>query len=536
MRQVRRKTSDPLARTYLLKAKEEGIELSWNKYEAMLPQDGFSQLGLSCYECLQGPCRLNPFRSEEGATICGLQREDLVFNLLKKQAADSSMSVQFAGSLLMEIKAKAGAGNLDDAQIEAIAAKWSMSGDTTEQFIAGSSIRLAEMIFEIEKSKTLPSTEALLALGSQQIELQAYLSDMVELLTGKSTVTRREIGLGVLKTGAVNICLEGVSPLILGFAQELAEDLKDEAVKQGADEGFNIVLIGDISSAHPFNVVTNKGSAEFAILTGLVDMYGLGTEGAGLGRNAAKHYQTVVTNFVQADKAKLSELFSLAAQAFKERDPHKILSVNPTEYGDIGFELNVAAIRNGLEQGSIGGICILGGGSNLKVPEDEIVLEIARNFADRNILVLTYGNSAVTLGKYGYLNSEYNGSKTVAAALGYEEGPIAYCLGSEFEAHKIADIANSVAREKVIAVFPELNSAQDLQVALSLAESGVQVYSGIKLPVYGSDTAKEAISRVIEYQDAKSLATKVKDRFASSSRGAINNPDDLDKRRADFAN
>ncbi|MHB1653674.1 MAG: anaerobic carbon-monoxide dehydrogenase catalytic subunit [Desulfitobacteriaceae bacterium] len=518
MRQVRKKTSDPFARTYLLKAKEEGIELSWNKYEAMLPQDGFSQLGLSCYECLQGPCRINPFRSEEVTTICGFTKEDLVFNGLNRQAAKSAVSLQIAGSLLAEIKAKAGAGKLSYDQLENKTAKWSIAGENTDQLLAGLLIKLTEMILEQEKTKlSHQQMEVLLALGSRQISLQAFLNDLLELLTGPSGVVRREFGLGVLKAGAVNICLEGVSPLILNYAQELAEELKDEAVKQGAAEGFNIVLVGDISSYHPFNAVTNKGSAEFAILTGLVDMYGLGTEVFGLGRNAAKHYHTVVADFVAADKDKISELFSQAARAFAERDISKILSVNATEFGDSGFKWDATTIRANLEQKSIGGICILGGGSNLKIPEDEITLEIAGNLANQDVLCLTYGNSAVTLGKYGYLNSErFTGSKAVAGAMGYEKGPIAYSLGGEFQVNKVIDFVNSVAGEKVFAIFPELNSAQDLQVALALANSGVQVLSGIKLPVDGSDTARDTLSRIIEFQEAKNLAERVKEKFISN--------------------
>ena len=77
MRELREKSADPQAKPYFLKARGEGIQLSWNHYEKMLPQDAFSCLGLTCYDCLFGPCRINPFGEQNEKTVCGLDREML---------------------------------------------------------------------------------------------------------------------------------------------------------------------------------------------------------------------------------------------------------------------------------------------------------------------------------------------------------------------------------------------------------------------------------------------------------------------------
>ena len=50
MREVRGKSADVKAKQYFLKAAKEKIQLSWNQYEKMLPQDAFSSLGLTCYD------------------------------------------------------------------------------------------------------------------------------------------------------------------------------------------------------------------------------------------------------------------------------------------------------------------------------------------------------------------------------------------------------------------------------------------------------------------------------------------------------
>ncbi len=82
MAQIRRKTIDPAARKYLTFARQQGIDLSWNHYERMLPQDGFGRLGLTCSACALGPCRLNPFSDQEEYTVCGLSSADLVYHRL----------------------------------------------------------------------------------------------------------------------------------------------------------------------------------------------------------------------------------------------------------------------------------------------------------------------------------------------------------------------------------------------------------------------------------------------------------------------
>ncbi|MGE4354562.1 MAG: hypothetical protein AB7D36_10825 [Oscillospiraceae bacterium] len=79
MAKIRRKTIAPAAGEYLKYAREQGIDLSWNNYERMLPQDGFARLGLSCTDCLMGPCRISPFARDEAKTVCGMDAGDLVY-------------------------------------------------------------------------------------------------------------------------------------------------------------------------------------------------------------------------------------------------------------------------------------------------------------------------------------------------------------------------------------------------------------------------------------------------------------------------
>jgi carbon-monoxide dehydrogenase catalytic subunit len=61
------KTVEPLVK----KAKEDEVELVWDRLEIQLPQCGFGQLGICCKNCSMGPCRIDPFGEGASAGVCG---------------------------------------------------------------------------------------------------------------------------------------------------------------------------------------------------------------------------------------------------------------------------------------------------------------------------------------------------------------------------------------------------------------------------------------------------------------------------------
>ncbi len=62
METIHLKTVDPISQKLLLSASQLGLELPWERFEKLQPQDGFLRLGLSCpFGCMQGPCRIDPF-------------------------------------------------------------------------------------------------------------------------------------------------------------------------------------------------------------------------------------------------------------------------------------------------------------------------------------------------------------------------------------------------------------------------------------------------------------------------------------------
>ncbi|MCB8815542.1 anaerobic carbon-monoxide dehydrogenase catalytic subunit [Desulfosporosinus shakirovi] len=507
MRQVRRKTMDTAARDYLLKAKNEGLQLSWNKYEAMLPQDGFSQIGLSCHECLQGPCRLNPFRPGEKSTVCGLGNDELVLIWLTRQAGENHELIAAGSQMLAELKNKVSVGEVASDLLQLKAAKWSVNGTDLSYLVMGLSLKFAELTYPRAQQSKTSNIDDLMTLGTQQINLVGFNADLAEVLYGKYSSQSRLVGLGVIREKAVNICLDGASPLLLAKVFELRNELEGEAIQLGASDGLNIVLAGDFSSNFGFNTSCNQGTIEFAVLTGLVDLY-LIEDGLGKGRIPAAGYHTVLATAVSTKEA-LKEVFMQGIAAYSQRNLKKVKVSNQVEKAEAVSDINPLGIKSLLDQGLINGICVIGGGSNLKLTEDQGNLDLARKLSFQKVLCLTYGNSAVTLAKYGCLNSERLENKVLADELEGEATPLICSVGGEGDAAKLIEVFGAVGREKVVAVFPELTSARDLQMALALAQTGAKVFTGVKLPVAGSVKISEEIGKVIEYSKPKDLADTV---------------------------
>jgi hypothetical protein len=502
MRKVRRKTTDPSALTYLLKAKKEGLELSWNRLEKLMPQDGFGLLGLTCQECLQGPCRLNPFCLEETATVCGFTRDDLVFNGLFRQVTQVSNLTETTHILLNNLAQKILKDEVNQKILKVKADSW-MITDNPNDYLSW-----LKKAWELTGPPAVLSQKSpgdrlspLFAATARYISLLKFNGDLVELLKGTAEITERKIGLSNLDNNCVNICLDGVSPVVLDLADEVARELEPEAINSGILGAYNLLLVGDFSLNHDYNVVSNQGTVEFALLSGMVDLFLVGRESISKGRNLTGKYQTIFAECSAGiKKDELKELFRQATESLRIRKKNfdKIDSDPVTV--NIGYTFDPAIIENTFEKGIIKGLCIIGGGSSVKVTTDEIAVKLAKSLSAQNILCLSYGNTAVTLGRYGCLaKGEQKGNFMEIPQSDPVNNPVAYCLGGELSVPAAVELVQAVSRLKVMAVFPEMTGATDLQAALAFANAGANVFTGVKLPLDGSEILYKELGEVIQY-------------------------------------
>ncbi|HWQ89925.1 MAG TPA: hypothetical protein VN374_08125 [Desulfitobacteriaceae bacterium] len=522
MRKVRRKTIEPSARSYLLQAQKEGLELSWNHWETMLPQDGFGLLGLTCQECLQGPCRLNPFRPEETATICGFTKDDLVFNGLLRRVSQTSQLAETAQLLLENCLQHISSGKADGKILQDKADFWQVEGGA--QSLAGWMSKAWELtapLAELGQKNGEDRLEILLNTAAHSLTLLKFNSDLLEILQGIPGLGKRRIGLGNLAGNSVNICLDGVSPVLWSMAAEVAGEMELEAVSAGLSDGYNLLLVGDFSLYQDFNIVCNQGAVEFALLSGLVDLFLVGCGSISRGRNLAGSLQTVWAECpARLSKEELRELFRQAAKTARQRKNKGLGTDYDGQIVNIGYILTSDLLQAAANEGSVNGLCIIAGGSNIKVTADEMAVKLLKTLAAQNILCLSYGNAAVTLGHYGCLAStELKGGSLELSdiiSLDSAANPVAYCLGGETAAAMAVELVKDSAL-KVLAVFPEMTSNADLQAALAFAQTGAKVLTGVKVPADGSELICCELGQILEYYAPEEIAEKALQYFADGS-------------------
>ncbi|HHW30376.1 MAG TPA: hypothetical protein GXX20_01685 [Clostridiaceae bacterium] len=436
MRSVRRKSSDPSAASYFKKAGREGVILSWNRYENMLPQDGFASLGLCCFDCLLGPCRINPFSQKEEKTICGFSRDELVYRNLMRMLGCESCSINCKN---------------DNGFRET-----TVNIDKLTEF----------SIKEINK---------LYAESSHQ-----------------ENITERKVGLGVLNEDYINICIEGSSADTIGMFLKVSENLKETAVESGA-RGFNILVIGDIISQYPCNIVSDKGGAELAILTGLVDSYITDVRTVARVRNVIDNYHTYFAQIGDCpEESEITSIILSAANAYKKREKSKIEGSSQIETLIIE-SCKAERIKELIESGKYNGLCILGNSSNLKLTQDEILCETAKMLIDKRILTITYGNGAVTLAKHGLLKNNDN----------------IIVIGGNSSISEIISILSLIPVDKTLAIFPEITDRKDLITVFAFAGSVKKVITCSRLPVEGSIMISKKIGELIEYVKPEDTVNRI---------------------------
>jgi len=89
---IQRKTADRAVNHFLLKAADQEFTVTWDRFEAQLPECGFCESGLSCRDCLQGPCISHPFRGRSKVGICGKEKDVLAAQSLLRLVLKGTMS------------------------------------------------------------------------------------------------------------------------------------------------------------------------------------------------------------------------------------------------------------------------------------------------------------------------------------------------------------------------------------------------------------------------------------------------------------
>jgi carbon-monoxide dehydrogenase catalytic subunit len=319
---------DPAAQEMLAQAEELGFETAWDRYEAMLPQCGFGELGVCCRNCNMGPCRISPFE-EEGpkAGVCGATADIIVArNLIRMiaggAAAHSDHGRDIAHTLLLTAEGKGGGYEIkDEAKLKALAAEYGieLDGRSNEEI----ALDLARAIYAefgkqegpIQFTRRAPEKRVALwqSLGidprgvdREIVEimhrthigvdndpvnlilqgLKASVADgwggsmiateLSDVLFGTPTPTRSQANLGVLKKDQVNVVVHGHEPTLSEMIVAAAQDPEMLALaeKYGA-RGINVVGMcctgNEVIMRHGIPIAGNFLQQELAVMTGAVE-------------------------------------------------------------------------------------------------------------------------------------------------------------------------------------------------------------------------------------------------------------------------
>ena len=319
-------TIDPAASEMLEKANREKVETTWDRFESQKPQCGFGDLGLCCRNCLQGPCRINPF-GEPKYGICGADADLIVArNLLRTIAGGASSHVDHSYSavhcLKLAAEGKAPYEIRGPEKIKAVAAKLGIdtegkSDDETALAIANAALAdfgatsdepmkwlkatVPQERFEVwEKLGVLPrnpdreirTAMHQTSMGVDGSAINLLLSclklglvdgyaglqigtDIQDILFGTPNPVKSEANLGVLDKDKVNIIVHGHMPEVSEKIVEWAGKLESEALAVGA-MGINVAGIccsgNEVLMRQGVALAGNYLSQELAIITGAVDL------------------------------------------------------------------------------------------------------------------------------------------------------------------------------------------------------------------------------------------------------------------------
>ncbi|MEG1822729.1 MAG: anaerobic carbon-monoxide dehydrogenase catalytic subunit [Clostridiales bacterium] len=321
----REKSIDAASLKMIDKAFSDNVEICWDRYEAQQPQCGFGELGVCCKNCLQGPCRINPF-GEPKRGICGADADTIVArNLLRSVTGGAATHVDHAFEAV-EILELAAEGKVpyeikDEAKLKAVASKLGIDVENKEKndlakeltevlfrdFAPGQETMAflkanapAERVETWRKLGILPkspdqeirrsihettmgvdadATNLLLNTAKMGI-VDGYSglklgTDVQDIVFGTPTPVKTEANLGVLEADKVNIVVHGHVPFLSEKIVEWGRKLEDEAKAAGATgiklsgvccTGNEVLMRQGVAAAGNFL------SQELAIVTGAVDL------------------------------------------------------------------------------------------------------------------------------------------------------------------------------------------------------------------------------------------------------------------------
>ena len=518
---IQRKTADRAVNHFLLKAADQEITVAWDRFEGQLPECGFCESGLSCRDCLQGPCISHPFKDQSKLGVCGKDKDILAAQSLLRLVLKGTMSyldqlndfvtgIQ-AGNVKPADKGQAdqilkaivdlmhtGNSEVVDEFPAALVEAWKTVGITpqgvaTDVFKA--SQRLEGGISNMEETLLWSFKTAL--LGCMADRLQTRLKAAV---FGPTTASELEVNLGILKKDVPTILFYGsVSPL-----------LKHKVAKAAEEKNVSVmgVCTDPLLPPYRFFPVTTYVSQEIPLMTGAVDLIVTGSQFVNPSlADVAKDWKVILVptdglNQNPDPDAWAQNIVEQAVNAFEMRQTitRDIPMVKESAVmGQSAADVDINKIIQALNSGKIKGIALLAGSNNVKYTQDEVLVTVAKQFLANDILCISEGEASVSLAKYRLLDPARRdkdcgaGVNELLAALGENMPSVIDWSLTDFLLALAEAGGKSLSDYPICAYFPEANRTAEVTQAMWTVAMGVSTYFWPCLPVTGSAKTQQAL-------------------------------------------
>lgn len=385
--EIRKLTITEDAQLMLAKADRDQVETVYERYEAQQPQCGFCELGLSCRNCVMGPCRIDPFGEGPQRGVCGADADIMVARNLGRMIASGAASHSDHGRDLIEVLRRVGEGKApgyeirDEAKLQRLAAELDVPADgkTAQQLALDVAYALEEEYGTRKKSLTLvarapqkrqeiwktlgiiprgidrETSEMMhrthMGVDNDWVSLLLHTfrnalsdgwggsmiaTDVSDILFGTPTPRQSQVNLGVIKEDYVNILLHGHNPVVSEMISQAAqdEDLAALAKSVGA-KGINLAGLcctgNELLMRRGIPVAGNHLMSELALVTGAVEMM-------------LVDYQCIMPSLGQVASCYHTKMISTSDKAKFPNMEHR--EFRPENARELGRELIKEAVEN----------------------------------------------------------------------------------------------------------------------------------------------------------------------------------------------
>jgi carbon-monoxide dehydrogenase catalytic subunit len=373
-------------------------------------------------------------------------------------------------------------------------------------------------------------------------------TDFSDILFGTPQPIASEANFGVIDPDKVNIALYGHNPVLSELICDAADAMQDEAKAAGA-KGIQLMGIcctgNEVIMRRGVPIVTSYASAEMPILTGVMDAYVVDVQCIMPSiRTVAECYHTRI--ITTAPIAKIPGSYHIdfqaenaldnartavryAIEAYKNRDKSKMVAIPQDKHKVIaGWSLEalyelfasvnpdnpVSVLTDAILAGEIKGVAMLAGCNNLKRPQDDSHLTIAREMIKNDVFTIGTGCVMQGCARAGLLAPEAmeyagEGLKKFLARISEKAGlkvglPPIFHMGSCVDNTRCSDLLMDMANQlgvdtpKVpwVASAPEGMSGKAVSIGCWCVAMGMPVHVGAMPPLEGSSLIYSIVTQV----------------------------------------